>query len=104
MEPRDDKFALIAEMNRECDIFIKTPVGDTEVFMLKETEQQGTVLGPLKCSNQMDSISREYIKDDIGLYRYRGVMRVSALGMIDDLACIATCGFESVQLNAIING
>ena len=38
METKDDKFALIAEMNKECDIFIKTPVGDTESFTLKETE------------------------------------------------------------------
>ena len=104
MEPRDDKFALIAEMNKECNIFVKTPVGDTENFTLYETEQQGTVLGPLKCANQMDSIARECIRDDIGLYKYRGVLRISPLGMIDDLACVAICGFDSVQLNAIING
>ena len=104
MEQRDDKFALIAEMNKECNIFVKTPVGDTELFTLYETEQQGTVLGPLKCANQMDSISRECIRDDNGLYKYRGVLRLSPLGMIDDLACIARCGFDSVELNAIING
>ena len=79
MKPRDDKFALIAELNRECDIFVKTPVGDTRTFTLEETEQQGTVLGPLKCANQMDSISRECIKDDVGMYRYRGAVRLSPL-------------------------
>ena len=104
MEKRDDKFALIAEMNKECDIFVKTPVGNTETFTLYETEQQGTVLGPLKCSNQMDSIARECIKEDIGMYRYRGVIRLTALGMIDDLASVAACGFDSVKVNAIING
>ena len=77
-------------MNKECNIFVKTPVGDTELFTLYETEQQGTVLGPLKCANQMDSISRECIRDDNGLYKYRGVF--SSLGMIDDLACV---GFHS---------
>ena len=104
MEPKNDKFALIAELNKECDIFIKTPVGDTDTFTLLETEQQGTVLGPLKCSNQIDSISRECIRDDIGLYKYRGVIRLSSLGMIDDLAGVSLCGFDSVKLNAIING
>ena len=24
--------------------------------------------------------------------------------MIDDLACVALCGFDSVQMNAVING
>ena len=94
MEQKDDKFALIAELNKECNIFVKTPVGDTEEFTLFETEQKGTVLGQLKCANQMDSISRECLQDDIGLYKYRGAIRISALGMIDDLACVAKCGFD----------
>ena len=71
---------------------------------MKDTEQQGTVLGPLKCANQMDSISRECVIDDVGMYRYRGAVRLSPLGMIDDLACVALCGFDSVQMNAVING
>ena len=104
MEKRNDQFALIAELNKECDIFIKTPVGDTRTFTLEDTEQQGTVLAPLKCANQMDSISRECITEDIGLYRYRGAIRLSPLGMIDDLACVALCGFDSVKMNAVING
>ena len=58
---RDDKFALISEMNREVDLFVKTPVGDTEIFTVDKIEQQGTVLAPLKCSNQMDSIPREFL-------------------------------------------
>ena len=74
-----------------------------KTFTLEETEQQGTILGPLKCYNQMDSVSRECIRDDLGLYLYRGVLRLSALGMIDDLACAAKCGFASVKINAIIN-
>ena len=36
MDIKDDKFALISEMNAEVDIFVKTPVGDSEVFTLKE--------------------------------------------------------------------
>jgi hypothetical protein len=75
-------------------------VGDTRTITLEKTEQ----LGPLKCSNQMDSIYRECIKDDVGMYRYRGAVRLSPLGMIDDLACVALCGFDSVQMNVVING
>jgi hypothetical protein len=46
-------------MEQKDDIFVKTPVGDTEEFTLFDTEKYGTLLGPLRCANQMDSISRE---------------------------------------------
>ena len=36
MKVRDDKFALISEMNAEVDLFVKTPVGDSEVFTMKK--------------------------------------------------------------------
>ena len=65
MNVRDDKFAMISEMNKEVDIFVKTPVGDSEVFTMKKIEQQGTGLGPIKCSNQIDSISRECLSDNV---------------------------------------
>ena len=40
MDVRDDKFSLISEMNREVDIFVKTPVGDSEVFTVKSNKGQ----------------------------------------------------------------
>ena len=68
MEVKDDKFALISEMNMEVDLFVKTPVGETEVFTLKKIEQQGTGLGPIKCSNQMESISRECLRNNMEMW------------------------------------
>ena len=103
MDVRDDKFALISEMNKEVDLFVKTPVGESEVFTLKKIEQQGTVLGPIKCSNQMDSIPRECLRDNVEMFRYRNAVSIPPLGMIDDLAAIAKCGPESVILNSVIN-
>ena len=103
MEVRDDKFALISEMNKEVDLFVKTPVGESQVFIMEKIEQQGTGLGPIKCSNQMDSISRECIRDNVGMYKYRNAVSIPPLGMIDDLAAIAICGPESVILSAVIN-
>ena len=100
---RDDKFSLISEMNREVDLFVKTPVGDSEVFTMDKIEQQGTVMGPIKCSNQMDSIPRECLRDQVELFKYRNVISIPPLGMIDDLGAIAKCGPDSVILNAIIN-
>ena len=102
MTIRDDKFSLISEMNREVDLFVKTPVGDSEVFTMEKIEQQGTVMGPIKCSNQMDTIPRECLRDQVELFKYRNVISIPPLGMIDDLGAISKCGPESVILNAII--
>jgi hypothetical protein len=89
MDVRDDKCSLIREMNRLVDLFVKTPVGDSEIFTVEKIEQQGTVLAPLKCSNQMDSIPRECLSENIEMFRYRNAVSIPPVGMIDDLASIA---------------
>ena len=76
LEEKDDKFALICELNSEVDIYIKTPVGDSEKFTVSRIEQQGTVLAPLKCSNQMDSIPRECIRDNEDMFKYRNAVSI----------------------------
>lgn len=43
---RDDKFALISALNDKCRVSIKTPVGQTEEFLLEKIEMQGTVTAP----------------------------------------------------------
>ena len=52
----DDKFALICALNEQCDVSIKTPVGQTERFSLDKIEMQGTVNSPLKCAIQMETL------------------------------------------------
>ena len=103
METRDDKFALISEMNSQVDLFVKTPVGDSDIFTVEKIEQQGTGLAPMKCSNQMDSIPRECLRENIEMFKYRKAVSIPPLGIIDDLGAIAECGPKSVILNAIIN-
>ena len=56
---QDDRFSLISEMNKKCQIAIKTPVGISERFIMEQIEMQGTVMGPIKCSVQMDTIGRD---------------------------------------------
>ena len=56
---QDDKFALVGEMNRSCQIAVKTPVGITDRFTMEEIEMQGSVLGPIKCSIQIDTLGRD---------------------------------------------
>ena len=100
---QDDRFGVIAEMNKKCNIAIKTPIGQTERFTLTEIEMQGTVMGPIKASVQLDTLGRDCYERQEGLYQYNGCVSIPPLQMIDDLASFATCSTQSVVTNAIIN-
>ena len=100
---QDDKFALMAKMNKQCNISIKTPVGMTERFLATEIEMQGTVPGPLKASVQVDSLGRDCYKYKEGLFLYKQCVYVPPLSMCDDVVSVANCGVEALKTNAIIN-
>ena len=64
---------------------------------------QGTVLGPIKASVQLDTLVRDCYQRQEGLYLYNGCVSVPPLKMIDDLASFFVCILQSVVTNAIIN-
>ena len=99
----DDKFALIYKMNEKCLVSVKTPVGETEKFELNEIEMQGSVLAPLKCSVQTDSIAKYCYCYKKGIFYYKNVVFVPPIWMIDDCVTFAICGEKSIVLNEIIN-
>ena len=100
---KDDKFALISEMNSKCKIAIKTPVGQTDRFEMDRIEMQGTVMAPIKASVQLDTLGRDCYMRKEGLYIYKKCVAVPPLMMIDDLAAFSVCGTDSIKSNAIIN-
>ena len=99
----DDKFILLSKMNKECKVCVKTPVGVTDQFILKNIEMQGTVPAPLKCAAQMDGLGWECYTEKKFLYNYKRSCFIPNLGMIDDTFLASSCGVQSVQLNALIN-
>ena len=99
----DDKFAVISEMNTTCNISVRTPVGMTERFILNDIEMQGTVMGPIKASVQLDTLGRDCYERQEGLYWYNGCVAVPPLEMIDDVASFALCSPQSIVTNAIVN-
>ena len=101
---QDDKFPLISLLNKKCNVRVKTPVGDTEIFELKDIEMQGTVTAPLKCSVTVDSIGRYCYTYSTGLYLYRNACAIPPLGMIDDVAGIAKCNDDSVVCRSVTSG
>ena len=51
----------------------------------------------------MDTYGKECLEQDKYLFRYRDIIPVPPLSMVDDLLCISKCGIDSVLLNAFIN-
>ena len=75
----DNKFALISMLNEKCKVSVKTPIGETDSFLLGSIEMQGTVTAPLKCSVQIDTLGRDSLSDSDGscLFKYyRNVLDV----------------------------
>ena len=59
---QNDKFILIANSNKECEVSVKLPWGSkTRSTILNNVEMQGTVLAPLKCSISIDRIGKENV-------------------------------------------
>ena len=100
---KDDKFSLISVLNKKCRVSIKTPIGQTDEFILENIEMQGTVMAPLKCTGQIDSLGRNGYTNQTALYKYKKTCYVPILGMIDDTLGMSKCGEDSVELNAFIN-
>ena len=51
----------------------------------------------------MDTLGRDCLESGSGLFKYKNAVDVPALAMIDDVMGFASCGDESLELNAIIN-
>ena len=100
---QDRKFALIAKLDEEADVIVKTPAGPTEEFKLKELIMQGSVFGPIKSTVQIDTLGRDCIKNNQGLYKYKNVVSIPPLALIDDCLGFSTCSTDAVQMNSILN-
>ena len=100
---QDDKFLLIANSNKDCQVAIKTPWGGiTDRITLNELEMQGTVLSNIKCSVQVDSLGKDCITENKAIYKYKDCISIPPLAMIDDVITVSNCGADSVKTNAIV--
>ena len=66
---RDDKFALLYDVNRSVNIAVKTPVGITTRNSIYNVITQGDVISPLFCSKQVDTFDEECLKENKYTYK-----------------------------------
>ena len=100
---QDDKFAMIARLDQECFVKVKTPCGETEEFELSDLVLQGSVFGPIKCCVQIDTLGRDCLAQDKCLYNYKNMVSVPPLALIDDIVSITKCDADAIEANAVVN-
>ena len=69
---------------------------------IRDVVLQGDTFGSLLASVQADRICQDVVKTGLG-YRYKDSLSVGMLGLIDDLIGITPAGYQSQQMNEIIN-
>ena len=100
---KDDKLALLFNINSQVKVTVKTPVGKTDTGVIKNVITQGDVFGPILCSNQVDSFGKECLNEGKYTYSYKGEVDIPPLSMVDDLICISECGHKTAMVNTFIN-
>ena len=100
---KDDKLALLYNINTNVKVAVKTPVGKSRRGDISNVITQGDVFGPILCSNQVDTIAKECLEESKYLYAYKGVVDIPPLGMVDDLICVTECGPKTTMMNTYIN-
>ena len=79
---QNDILYLIYLLNRNADIIVKTPFGDTEACTIPNLFKQGTVLGPILNNCSLGEIS------DNGQNCQDGEVKVSPLEFVDNIVDI----------------
>ena len=65
--------------------------------------QQEGVWGPMECSNSIDKLGRSFPERNIHQYRYKGVVNILPLAMVDDILVVNECGLKSVETNSFMD-
>ena len=99
---RDDKFAMLHNVNKSAQVAIKIPVGKTPRGVIRDSIIQGDVLGPMFCGKTLDGIGKECLEYNKYLYEYKGMVRIPPLIMLDDLITISECGLNTAMVNSYV--
>ena len=102
-ENQNDKVSLLYESSKVNMVAVKTAVGLTDRINVPTVVQQGGTLGPILCSNSIDTIGKKCKNMSKHYYLYKKSVRIFPLAFVDDLGGISKCGSQSLSLNSFIN-
>ena len=82
---------------------VKTPLGITRRFSIKNIVLQGTVWGSPMCIATTDKLDKKVYDEKEHLYKYKGEVDVPPLEMVDDILTLQNCGLASEAINNQVN-
>ena len=97
----DDKLSLLYQANKEVNFAVNTPSGLTERQTIEDVVLQGDTWGSILASVQVDSVAKEVEKTGYG-FKYKDILPVSMLGLVDDIIGITAADYKAHQLNTIL--
>ena len=98
----DDKFSLLYNVNKLVNVAIKTPVGKTKRGSICNCIIQGDVFGPMFCAKHLDGIGKECLEYNKYTYKYKGIVDIPPLIMLDDLITVSECGAKTTMVNSYV--
>ena len=91
---------LLFAGNSKTLMSVKTPFGSTPRVELHDLVMQGSIPGPLLCSNQLAKNSNDRYNEG-SVYMYKNCVPIPPLCMVDDIATINLCdSVQGVELNS----
>ena len=100
---KDDKLSLLYKINEVNNLAIKTSAGLSDRFTVKNIICQGDPWGSIQCSLMVDGIGKRSLDPLLEPYKYRGIVPIPILGMVDDELSISEPGYKTARLNAFLN-
>ena len=100
---KDNKLALLYDLNKTNKVAVKTSLGITDRFQLNENVLQGDVFGNVLASNQIDKFGKDCLENEEHIFMYRNKIPIAPLTMCDDLLIVSECGYKTELMAAYIN-
>ena len=88
---KDDKLALLFDLNRRNMVSVKTSLGMTDQFEINQNVLQGDVFGNLMASHEIDKFGKQCLETQDHIYMYRDTIPIGPLTICDDLFVISEC-------------
>ena len=100
---QDEHLNIIHKADSKSQVAVNTPCGITERQTVENSVLQGECLGPLKCANSVDKISKTCLEENENVHYYQDSVPVPPLALIDDIIAISKCGNKSAKINGFLN-
>ena len=109
---KDDLLKLLYEANINMKMSVNTPYGLTEPSVIPALVAQGDLFSLLQAAVQVDSMTRRLEEEDTArvkageaglLFRYKGIVPIPSLGLMDDNLTVSDTGLKAEEVNIFMN-